>query len=497
MVRFSLITSVIIIIALFATSALAAQDNRPNIIVILSDDLGFSDLGCYGSEIETPTLDRLATQGLRFNQFYNCAKCESTRSTLLTGIYHNEANVAALANSRTIAETMQAAGYHTIMSGKWHMSQEPTDRGFERYFGHLSGATNFFVGDKTFRLDGKPFDIPKDFYTTDAFTDYAIQFIKERPVEKPFFFYLAYNAPHYPLQAPEEDVKKYMSTYKVGWDVLRKQRYEKQKALGLFEKQWKLSPRPDDVAAWDTVSAEDKAWEEIRMATFAAMVDRMDRQIGRLVAFLEDTKQIDNTLIMFLSDNGACPFERTKGKEFKPWDSRSYWTYDKGWAHVGNTPFRWYKQNQHEGGISTPMIAHWPKGITAKPGSITNQVAHLVDIYATAMDLAGTTRPDTFEGKELKPLRGLSMTPIFKGETRTPHEALYFDFANKNHALRMGQYKLVAVNGGAWELYDMSVDRSELHNLAKDMPDRVASMEAKWTEWAQQAGVIKGKKNKK
>ena len=487
------IVGIILAFTSLSYSTLAAVE-RPNVLVILCDDLGFSDLGCYGSEIPTPNLDRLAANGLRFSQFYNAAKCESTRSTLLSGMYHNETNTAKLAHCRTIAETMQSAGYHTMMSGKWHMNSQPTERGFERYFGHLSGATNYFIGDKTFYLDGKSYEIPEKFYTTEVVTDHAIKFIGERPVDKPFFFYLAYNAPHYPLQAPEADVRKYLGTYKHGWDAVRKARYAKQQTLGLFAKSCELSPRPSEVQAWDSLSDADKAWEDIRMATFAAMVDIMDRNIGRLVAYLKEQGQLDNTLIMFLSDNGGCPFERTTGKELMPWDPRSHWTYDEGWAHAANTPFRWYKQNQHEGGISTPMIAHWPKGITAKLGSVTQQTAHIVDIYATAMDLAGTFRPDTFDGEKLKPLRGLSLKPIFKGETRKPHEALYFDFANKNHALRMGPWKLVAVNGGAWELYDMETDRSELNDLAKQMPDRVNEMTMKWNAWAAQAGVASGKK---
>ncbi len=487
------IIGIILAFTSLSNSTVAAVE-RPNVLVILCDDLGFSDLGCYGSEIPTPNLDRLAANGLRFSQFYNAAKCESTRSSILSGMYHNEASVAKLLHCRTIAETMQTAGYHTMMSGKWHMNGQPTERGFERYFGHLSGATNFFVGDNTFYLDGKSYQVPEKFYTTDAVTDYAIKFIGDRPVDKPFFFYLAYNAPHYPLQAPEADVRKYLGTYKKGWDAVRKARYAKQQELGLFAKPYQLSPRPSEVQAWDSLSDADKAWEDIRMATFAAMVDIMDRNVGRLVAYLKEQGQLDNTLIMFLSDNGGCPFERTTGKDLMPWDPRSHLTYDEGWAHAANTPFRWYKQNQHEGGISTPMIAHWPKGITAKLGSVTQQTAHIVDIYATAMDLAGASRPDTFEGEKLKPLRGLSLKPIFNGETRKPHEALYFDFANKNHALRMGSWKLVAVNGGAWELYDMETDRSELNDLAKQMPDRVNEMTMKWNAWAAQGGVAGGKK---
>lgn len=489
MTRHSSIFLFACVLALFARDAVA--DDRPNVLIILCDDLGFADLGCYGGEIETPTLNRLAENGLRFSQFYNCAKCETSRATLISGLYHNEAEIAKLAHSRTIAETMREAGYHTIMTGKWHMRGEPTEKGFDRYFGHLSGATNFFTGDETFRIDGEKFEVPKQgYYNTDAVTDYTIQFLKDwKSSDKPFFGYVAYNAPHYPLQAPEEDVRKYLGKYKIGWDELRKRRYAKQQKLGIFEKPWTLSPRPDDVPTWNDLSDEKQEWEDFRMATFAAMVDRMDRQIGRIVSWLDESGELDNTLIMFLSDNGACPFERTRGKEFKPWDARSYWTYDKGWAHAGNTPFRRYKQNQHEGGISTPMIVHWPAGLKVKPGSVTHQVGHLVDLYATASDVAQTTRPDVYNGEQLKTLRGKSLTPIFAGKTRKPHEALYFDFAGKDHAVRMGKWKISSAEFGPWELYNMDVDRTELNDLAEKMPEKLAEMKAMWESWAAEVGA--------
>ena len=473
-------TTFLAAIALFIAHAHAAE--RPNIVLIMADDLGFADLGCYGSEIQTPNLDALAKNGLRFTQFYNTAKCHSSRVDLLTGLYCGQAGSEAMNRGATIAELLRPNGYFTAMSGKWHLKQEPTDRGFERYFGHLSGACNFFTGDNTFRLNGEKFEVPQDgsFYTTDAITDYGIRFIDDAiPTEKPFFLYLAYNAPHYPLHAPKEDVMKYRGKYRGGWDKLRAERHKRQLEMGLVRSKWKLSPRPDDVPAWDSLDAEKKDWEDFRMAAYAGMVDRLDQQLGRVIAHLKEKNLFDNTLIMFCSDNGACPFERTRGKDKMPWDPASYWTYDTGWAHAGNTPFRWYKQNQHEGGISSPMIAHWPAGLKAEAGSLTHQPAHLIDFMATALDLAGASYPDKHGGRELEPLQGRSLVPIFNGEQRDAHDWLYFHFSN-NRAIRQGDWKLVSARGGAWELYNLDADRTELNNLAKSKPDKVAELKDLW-----------------
>jgi len=463
-------------------AAAAKTPARPNIVLIMADDLGYSDLGCYGGEIETPNLDALARGGLRFTQFYNTAKCHSSRVDLLTGLYCGQAGNEAMDRGVTIAEALRPAGYFTAMAGKWHLEKQPTDRGFQRYFGHLSGATNFFTGDKTFRLNGEPFEVPQDgsFYTTDANTDYGIKFIDEAiPTGKPFFLYMAYNAPHYPLQAPEKDVMKYRGRYKVGWDKLRTDRYRRQLEMGLIRPEWKLSPRPQEVPAWDSLDGEAQDWEDFRMAAYAGMIDRLDQQIGRLVAHLEEKQLIDNTLIMFCSDNGACPFERTQGKDKMPWDPTSYWTYDTGWAHAGNTPFRWYKQNQHEGGISSPMIVHWPAGLKTKAGAITDQPAHIIDFMASAIELAGTDYPRAFEGRPIEPLQGRSLTPIFAGQQRQPHEWMYFHFSN-NRAIRKGDWKLTSARGGKWELYDLKSDRTELHDLAQSKPERVAGLKALW-----------------
>lgn len=473
------------IFAAITSFASTAQADRPNIVLIMADDLGYADLGCYGSEIETPNLDGLAAGGLRFSQFYNTAKCHSSRICLLTGLYMFQAGNSAMSRGVTIAEALRPAGYHTMMVGKWHLNGEPTERGFDRYFGHLSGATNFFTGDDSFRLNGKPYKVPeKDFYTTDAKTDFAIQFLDEaKQKEDPFFLYLAFNAPHYPLQVKEKDFRKYEGKYNKGWDAVRKARYEKQLEIGLFDKTVKLSPRPPEVKAWDSLSQADQTWEAERMAAFAGMVDCLDQNIGRLVNQLKANGQLDNTLIMFCSDNGACPFERTRGRELRPWDPKSYWTYDTGWAHVGNTPLRWYKQNQHEGGISSPMIVSWPK-LKTEPGSVTDQPAHLIDFMATCVDLGEAEYPTEFGGRQITPLQGKTLTPIFAGSKRSPHEWLYFQFSN-NRAVRKGDLKAVSAKGKPWELYDLREDRSELNDLTKQRPEQAKELQTLWHQVAE------------
>jgi len=485
--------TLLILTALLALPLAAAE--RPNIVLMMVDDLGYSDFGCYGSEIETPHIDSLAEQGLRFRNFYNTAKCHSSRVCLLTGLWSDQAEDHDLSRGVTIAQVLREAGYATLMTGKWHLGGEPTDHGFQRYFGHLSGCTNFFNGDdtrelkgeKSFRLDGEPWnDFDEDFYTTNAFIDYAKTFVSdalEEDPERPFLLYVAHNAPHYPLQAPEPDVRKYQGRYLEGWDSIRQARYARQLEMGLIPAKWAAAPRPLHVPAWDELDEERKAWEDRRMATFAAMVDRIDQTTGELIEFLKQNGEYENTLIMICSDNGACPFERTSGKQYDPWDPRSYWCYDTGWSHVGNTPFRLHKQNQHEGGISSPMIAHWPAGISAEPGSITPQVGHLVDFMATCIDVAETEYPDAWPDTELEPLQGRSLVPIFRGETREPHDYLFFRFA-ENRALRRGDWKIVNHRGSKWELYDLASDGTELHDLAPYRPELVQDLSKLWHQVA-------------
>ncbi|MDC0302539.1 arylsulfatase [bacterium] len=501
---------------------MSGPHTNPNVIIIMADDLGFSDLGCYGSEINTPNLDALAKEGLRFTQFYNTAKCHSSRVSLLTGLYCDQAGSESLSRGATIAEVLKPANYHSMMVGKWHLSKQPTDFGFDRYWGHLSGATNFFTGDDTFRLNGEKWPVPKThkgkpFYTTNVITDYAINFVDQywvsqfgspsgttglitrgdfdeeeadsekdpKPINsirygQKFFLYCALNAPHYPLQAPEVEVKKYDGKYAEGWDVLRQRRHEKQIKTGLLSAKWPLSPRAAHIPAWDSLSPEDKQWEADRMEVYAAMVDVLDQNVGRLVTHLKAKGLYDNTLIMFCSDNGACPFDRTKGKDLKPWDPKSYWCYDVGWASVGNTPFRLYKQNQHEGGISSPMIVHGPKDLLkTKPGSITRQPAHLIDFMATCLKVAKAPYPEKVGARQIDPLEGKSLLPIFAGEKRDSHNPLYFHFG-KDRALRSGDWKIASAKLGRWELYNLAEDRTELNDLAEKHPERVKKMVAQW-----------------
>lgn len=464
----------------------------------MADDLGFSDLGCYGSEIATPNLDTLAANGLRFTQFYNTAKCHSSRVSLMTGLYCDQAGSTKLTSGATIAEVLSKAGYFTAMVGKWHLSKQPTDFGFKRYWGHLSGATNYFVGDKTFRLNGEVWKVPptlngRPFYTTYAVADYALDFLKEAlRGNDPFLLYVAFNAPHYPLQAPEEAVLKHDGRYDCGWDKIRVERHNRQLKSGLLPAKWKLSPRPDFIPAWDSLSEKERQWEADRMEVFAAMVDLLDQNVGRIVNFLKEKGIFDNTLILFCSDNGACPFERTRGRYLKPWDPKSYWTYDASWANACNTPFRLFKQNQHEGGISSPLIVHWPKGLKTKPGSITDQPAHLIDIMATFIDLTGATYPTQIGDRHIDPLQGISLLPIFRGEQRQPHDTLYFHFGT-DRALRQEPWKLVSAKLGRWELYNIEEDRTELNDLSKLMPERVAAMQAEWFRLAKNVDRLKGR----
>lgn len=492
-----------LILSMFLLATLPAiAAERPNIVLIMADDLGFSDLGCYGSEIETPHLDELAADGLRFTQFYNTAKCHSSRVSLLTGLYCDQAGGASLSRGATIGEVLSRSGYFTSMVGKWHLKKQPTDFGFDRYWGHLSGATNFFTGDNTFRLNGDEWKVPpthkgRNFYTTNVVTDFALDFLDEATQQDsqqdaPFLLYCAFNAPHYPLQAPEDAVRKYDGRYDRGWDEMRIDRHQRQLKSGLMPAKWKLSPRPDHIPAWDSLSEKERQWEADRMEVFAAMVDVLDENVGRIITALKDKGIFDNTLILFCSDNGACPFERTRGRYLKPWDPKSYWTYDASWAHVGNTPFRLYKQNQHEGGISSPLIAHWPAGLKTKPGEITRQPAHLIDFMATFLELSGANYPSQVGDRKIDPLQGKSLLPIFAGQQRQPHENLYFHFGT-DRALRDGPWKLASAKLGKWELYNVDHDRTELNDLSEQEPQRVDRMAAEWFRIAKDVERLKGR----
>lgn len=455
---------------------------KPNIVIVLTDDLGFSDIGCYGAEIETPVLDRLAADGLRFTQFYNTAKCHSSRVSLLTGRWCRQAGDEDMDRGMTLAELLRPADYFTTMTGKWHLSKEPTNFGFDRYFGHLSGATHFFRGDDTFRLNGEPWQVPAlGFYTTIAKVDYALDFIAEaREEDKPWLLYLAFNAPHAPVHPLKEDYEKYEDHYTVGWDVIHERRIGRLIELGILGEDTETAPRPDHIPAWEDLTDEVRDWESRRMAGYAGMIDRVDRELGRLVADLEAAGELDNTLIMFFSDNGACPYDRQNTKwQDVPYNPDTRWTDSTGWAWARNAPYRFYKQNQFEGGVATPAVFHWPAGLKTEPGAFDHTPTHLVDLFPTIAEITGAEIPESFPERDLTPLAGVSLAPIFAGgalEERPPIHLLF----NLDRGLRDGDWKLVSFQAGPWELYNIAEDRAEVHNVAAQHPERVAAMAEEW-----------------
>jgi len=514
----------------------AGDVEKPNILLILADDLGFSDLGCYGSEITTPNLDKLAATGLRFRQFYNGTRCCPSRASLLTGLYAHQAGVGNMNNDTgrpgyrgfpqpntvTIAEVLKGAGYHTSMVGKWHLSvadkpPHPTDRGFDEFFGMIGGFNSYFQEDPSYtRLpkDRKKRAYAKDgFYSSDAFGDYSIDFIAEaRKQGKPFFHYLAFNAPHFPLHAKPEDIAKYKDVYTKGWDKIRETRLAKQVEIGLLEKATPLTPRSDyttrkdflrtgENPAWNSLDADRRADLARRMAIFAAAIECMDRNIGRVIDDLKQHGQLENTLVLFLSDNGACaewdPFGFDgssgpknvlhKGEELERMGGpTTYHSYGSGWANAGNTPFRLYKHYCHEGGISTPFIVHWPKGFTAK-NQFRNQVGHIIDLMPTCAEIAGAIYPKERAGVKVTPMEGKSLLPAF-ADKPFDRGALYWEHEG-NKAMREGNWKLVSRSGKEWELYDMANDRVEMTNLSSAMPDKVKEMGEKWRAWAKRCNV--------
>jgi len=481
------IALVVVFASVLSLRAADAPAKKPNVLVILTDDLGFSDVGCYGSEIATPNIDSLAKEGLRFTQFYNTAKCHSSRVSLLSGRWCWEAGNVELTHAAIIPEVLGPAGYFTLMTGKWHLDKQPTDFGFQRYFGHLSGATPYYLGNDTFRLNGKPWTVPdKGFYTTVANVDFALKFLNEaRATKKPWFLYLALNAPHGPLQPLEADYKKYLGKYDAGWDVMRAARVAKQKELGLFAPGVVESPRPDHIPAWNSLSPEWRKWESRRMAAYAGLIDRVDQELGRLFADLKAKGEFDNTLIIFLSDNGACPYDRKSvGRELEPYNPESSWSDSTGWAWARNTPFRYYKQNQFEGGIATPAIVHWPAGLKTKPGTFNDFPAHLVDVLPTLAEICNAPIPKTFPGRTLSPLAGISLAPIFAGQEIKSRPPIHLLFAS-DRGLRDGDWKLVSFQSDPWELYNLAQDRTELHNLAAQYPDLVARMSKQWFDMAE------------
>ena len=472
---------------------------RPNFILIMVDDMGYSDIGCYGGEVKTPNLDQLAKNGLRFTQFYNTAKCHTTRAELLTGNYAYSIGDNKMEHGATFGEVLRPIGYRTLISGKWHQVPLPTTRGFDRYYGLADGCSNFFnPGLKARPGEGPPgrkgktrvrrwaiedkvimgYTSPdKKFYHTDAFTNYAIDRLEEyKDEDKPFVLYLPYTAPHYPLHAWPEDIAKYRGKYKVGWDEIRKQRFKRMNDMGIIGPNHKLTPRASK--AWDDLTDEQKDAEDLKMAVYAAMIDRVDHNLGRLFTKVKELGEWDNTLIMFLTDNGACPEQPNTTPDIPPGPVESYRTVSVGWANASNTPYRKFKSTDYEGGIRTPFIAHWPGVI--KPG-MTNQVGHIIDVSATFRDITGAKYPKEILGNKTKPPLGKSLLPILKGEEREPHQEIYWHF-NRANAVRQGDLKVVRA-GKAWELYDLKADPTETNNLAKERPEKTAELAQKWEAW--------------
>ena len=502
------------LLLLFALCATAGAAPQPNIVVILVDDMGFSDLGCYGGEIPTPNLDALAQNGLRFTQFYNTARCCPTRAALLTGLYPHQTGVgwmtddqklpgyAGRLNDRcvTMAEVLRPAGYLTAMTGKWHVGQNhgvtPKSRGFDRslnaaaggfYFADASRAGLFLDDEKLAKDDPR---LPEDWYSTDLWTTFGLKFIDEAvAAKKPFYLHLCHNAPHFPLQAPKAEIEKFLGQYQLGWEEIRARRYARQLEMGLVDRRWASSPLPAAVKAWKDVPAEEQKRFDHLMATYAAVVHRMDKSIGDLVGGLRQRGLLDDTLILFMSDNGGNAEAGAQGRtQGDPSQSGSQWFCGESWAYAQNTPFLLYKHFNHEGGISTPLIAHWPAGIAAK-NELRRQPGHVIDVMATVVDVAGAAYPKEFNGKPILPMEGRSLVPAF-ADRPIEREALYWEHEG-NAAVRVGDLKLVRRGrDGPWELFDLKADRTEQHDLASARPEKIRELAALWQAWAERAHVL-------
>jgi len=494
-------------------------DRRPNILLIMADDMGFSDIGCYGGEIRTPNIDHLARRGLRFTQFYNNGICVPTRASLLSGLYSQQVGVYANSpqvyqNCITLAELLRSAGYRTLMAGKWHAKEIPVQRGFDRHFGLCDGASNYFnpgpqrEGEPAPGVKKSPGGFPrrwaiddqefypyapqdKKFYATDTFTDYAVRYLDEYGNEdKPFFLYLAYTCPHYPLQAWPEDIARYRGKYLLGWDELRRQRFERVRQIRLFDESLALPVRDETVPAWETI--EDKEAWDLKMAVYAAMIDRMDQNIGRVLKKISDLGKEENTLIIFLSDNGGCAEDVNHTPGIAPGPVDSYCTVDKPWANASNSPFRKYKNTDHEGGICTPFIASWPKAIRGQ-GKITNAVGHIIDLMPTLAEISGADYPSVYHQHPVLPMEGTSLLPVFKGGTGKKERTLCWRTNPKGHrAIRKGDWKLVSADAtAAWQLYDLKQDRFETRDLALRYPDKVKELTARYASWEKKVSLDK------
>lgn len=501
-----------------AARADAAERPRPDVVIFIADDIGYSDFGCYGGEIQTPNIDRLAAGGLRFTDYYTENMCAPTRATLLTGRY--QIRGFSEPDNITIPEALSAAGYRSCMSGKWHCTDDPgkrstpMDRGFDRFFGTPIGCGSFFAPLKLTR-DGEPAEHEwkndEDFYYTDAISENAVRYIEETPEDTPLFLYVAYTAAHWPLHALPEDIARYEGKYAMGWDRLREQRLARMKELGVIVREVELSPRHEKVPAWE--DEPHKAWQQRRMEVYAAQIDRMDAGIGRVLEALESAGRMEDALVMLTIDNGGChveygakrtgPFLNEKTRDGRPLivgnrsdvmpgPENTWQSYGSGWANASNTPFRLFKQFDHEGGIRVPLIVHWPR-VIREGGKTTDQTAHVIDLLPTALEAAQVPYPEEYDGRGIAPADGRSLVPVFRGEPRTPHDALFWKFAH-GRAVRQGRWKLVAVDRNPWELYDIEADPIEVDDLAAEMPEKVAELESLWNDW--NATAKKGRKRK-
>lgn len=520
---------------------------RPNVLVILADDLGYSDLGCFGSEIPTPNIDSLAANGLRFTQCYNSARCCPSRASLMTGLYPHQTGIGSFATRRpakgrgpayighlndrcvTLAEVLGGAGYQTYMVGKWHMEKPgPIARGFDEFYGFVQGYEQDQWESKRYqRLPAgraQPDYENNQFYATDAFSDYALDFLSQARAQegKPWFLYVAHGAPHFPVQAPAKTVDKHVDRYKRGWDLLRSERFERQRAIGLAQDSWILT-KPSivpvdrqDIAngfpgqanpPWDSLSVDRRADLARRMAVFAAMVDHIDQGVGRILKDLKKNRELDNTLILFLSDNGACyewgpfgfdgPSRRGKttlhtGEALQNMGGPgTYHAYGSAWSNLSNTPFRLYKHFTHEGGICTPLIAHWPAGIQTSDRWVRDPV-HIMDIMPTLCEAAGANYPRKQKGRDIQAMEGASLIPAFQGE-RIAKRSLGFEH-QEARAIRKGPWKAVwskrMPNKIEWELYNLDQDRCESRNLANKHAARTAKMAKEWETWAKRVQVF-------
>lgn len=516
----------------------APLKRRPNVILILADDMGFSDLGCTGSEIRTPRLDGLARDGALATAMYNCARCCPTRAALLTGLYPHAAGIGHMGtdlgtpaysgqlapDAATVAEALRADGYFTGMSGKWHVAGDdanalvkagragdpgfptPCQRGFDRFWGFLEGATHFFSPYHLMQDDRALPDRQDNFYITDAITDQAITMMDEAAAaKKPFFLYIAHPAPHWPLHAPPEDIARYDGVYAKGWDATRTARHEDLNGRGILQANWNISPRDPDVAAWEDQKGHD--WEAAKMATYAAMVDRMDANIGRMIAALKERGEYDDTLILFLSDNGGCaefmaedgwarfyPDRTHDGRKIRlgnveglhPGDATTFQSYDRPWANVSNAPFRLFKHYVHEGGISTPLIAHWPGRVL--PGTVVHQPMHVIDILPTILAATGARQLSEIRDRPARRPEGENLLDALAGRPWARDAPIFFEHEG-NAAVRSGKWKLVHRHDRPWELYDMEADRTELHDLAGRHAVREADLQAQWRAWAGEQGA--------